>query len=76
MGWGEEEGAGGGGGGEGAFGWDVPPKRVPFSESVWDGAGLYSSVQIQEWGSFPERDSCMSEKGLLSYLCLELESHK
>ena len=59
------------------MGRDVPPEGVQFSESVWDGGIFHSS--ILERGSdimyiCLETGLCLSGKGMLSYLFLELES--
>ena len=73
-GMGRGDGAGGGGGCTYfvSVGRDVPPKGARFSESVWDG-GIFHCTNSGKGLKYTclERGPCLSEKGLLSYLCLE-----
>ena len=59
------------------MGRNVPPKGVQFSESVWDGGVFHytNSVKRLKYTGL-ERGPCLSGKGLLDYLCLELEYDK
>ena len=51
------------------------PKGVQFS--AWDG-GIFHCTNSGRGSNFTclKRGPCLSGKGLLSYLCLELEYHK
>ena len=71
MGWGRE----GAGTYSVSVGRDVPPKGVQFSKS--DG-GIFYYANSGKGPKYTclERGHCWTGKGLLSYLCLELEYQK
>ena len=69
-----------GGGGVGCLlcmGRDMLQKRVLFSESVWDGVDSFCTNSGKRLKcTCLARGPCLSGKGLLSYLCLELDYHQ
>ena len=73
-------GRGGGGGGGNHYvsvGRDVPLKGVQFSESVWDRRIFHNTDSGKRLKyTCLERGPCLSGKGLLTYLCQEMEYHK